>query len=75
MLSIRTDVQDFVDEDETKYETDEIKKEITNEFSIFIVDQKSKNTKHKAKYDKETFSKFCRKKNEKREGKNVLFPP
>ena len=68
MLSIHPEVQHFVDEDETNYETDEINKENMNEFCIFIADQKSKiqnkkiiyfvfskkskNTKHKAKYDK-----------------------
>ena len=64
----------FVDEDETKYETDEINKGNINEFCIFIADQKSENTKHKTKYDKQTLCKFCRKKNEKREVKDVLFP-
>ena len=52
MLSIHPEVQDFGDEDETNYETDEINKENMNEFCIFIADQKSKNTKHKTKYDK-----------------------
>ena len=52
MLSIYPEVQHFVDEDETKYETDEINKENMNEFYSFIADQKSENTKHKTKYDK-----------------------
>ena len=46
MLSIHPEVQDFGDEDETNYETDEINKENMNEFCIFIADQKSENTKH-----------------------------
>ena len=41
MLSIHPEVQDFGDEDETNYETDEINKENMNEFWIFIADQKS----------------------------------
>ena len=36
MLSIHPEVQDFGDKDETNYETDEINKEIMNEFRIFI---------------------------------------
>ena len=36
MVSIHPEVQDFVDEDETNYETDEINKENMNEFWIFI---------------------------------------
>ena len=52
MLSIHPEVQHFVDEDETNYETDEINKENMNEFCSFIADQKSENTKHKTKYDK-----------------------
>ena len=39
--SIRLDVQDFSDEDETNYETAEINKENMNGFWIFIADQKS----------------------------------
>ena len=74
MLSIHAEVQDFGDEDETYYETDEINKENIKEFWIFIADQNSENTKHKTKYDKQTLWKFCRKKNEKREAKDVLFP-
>ena len=74
MLSIHPEVQHFVDEGETNYETDEINKENMNEFCIFISDQKSENTKHKTKYEKQTLSKFCRKKNEKREVKDELFP-
>ena len=61
-------------EDETNYETDEINKENMNEFCSFIADQKSKNTIHKTKYDKQTLCKLFRKKNEKREVKDVLFP-
>ena len=41
MLSIRAEVQDFGDEDETNYETGKIDKENVNEFWIFITDQKS----------------------------------
>ena len=52
MLSIHPEVQDFGDEGETNYETDEINKENMNEFCIFIADQKSENAKHKTKYDK-----------------------
>ena len=52
MLSIHPEVQDFGDEDETNYETDEINKENMNEFCIFIAEQKSENTKHATKYDK-----------------------
>ena len=54
MLSIHPEVQDFGDEDETNYETDEVNKENMNEFCSFIADQKSKNTIHKTKYDKQT---------------------
>ena len=50
MLNINPEVQHFVNEDETNYETDEINKENMNEFCIFIAVQKSKNTKHKTKY-------------------------
>ena len=74
MLSIHPEVQHFVDEDETNYETDEINKENMNEFCIFIADQKSENTKHKTKYDKQTLRNFFLKNNEKREVKDVLFP-
>ena len=45
MLSIHSKVKDFGDEDETNYETDEIKKENMNEFWIFIADQKSEKYK------------------------------
>ena len=41
MLNIHAEVQDFGDEDETNYETDEINKENMGEFWIFIADQKS----------------------------------
>ena len=41
MLSIHPEVQDFGDEDETNYKTDEINKENMSEFWIFIADQKS----------------------------------
>ena len=74
MQSIHPEILHFVDEDETNYETDEINKENIKEFSISITDQKSENTKHKTKYDKQTLCKFCREKNEKREVKDVLFP-
>ena len=40
MLSIYPEVQDFGDEDETNFETDEINKENMSEFWIFIADQK-----------------------------------
>ena len=74
MLSIYPKVEHFVDEDETNNETDETNKENMNEFCIFIADRKSENTKHKTKYDQQTLCKFCRKKNGKREVKDVLFP-
>ena len=64
MLSIHPEVQDFGDEDETNYETDEINKENMKEFCIFIADQKSENTKYTTKYDKQTLYMFCRKKND-----------
>ena len=64
MLSIHPEVKDFGNEDETNYETDEINKENIKEFCIFIADQKSKNTKHTTKHDKQTLCKFCREKNE-----------
>ena len=64
MLSIHPKVQDFGGEDETNYETEEINKENMKEFCIFIADQKSENTKHTTKYDKQTLCKFCREKNE-----------
>ena len=41
MLSVHPEVQNFGDEDETNYETDEINKEIMNEFWIFTAVQKS----------------------------------
>ena len=72
MQSIHPEVQDFGDEDKKKCETDKINKENMNEFSIFIADQKSQNTNHTTKYDKQTLCKFCRKK-EKRKVKDVLF--
>ena len=74
MLNIHPEVQDFGDEDETNYGTDEVNKEHMNEFCIFIADQKLENAKHKTKHDKQTLCKFCQKKNEKREVKDVLFP-
>ena len=40
MLSIHPEVQDFGDEDETNYETDEINKQNMNVFWIFIAVQK-----------------------------------
>ena len=49
MLSIHLTVLHFVDEDETKYETDEINNGNMNEFCIFIADQKSENTKNKTR--------------------------
>ena len=64
MLSIHPEVKDFGSEDETNYETNEINQENLKEFCIFIVDQKSKNTKRTTKYDKQTLGKFCREKNE-----------
>ena len=73
MLSIHQEVQDFGDEDEKNFETDEINKENMNNFCIFIADQKSENTNHTTKY-KQILCKFRRKKNEKREVKDVLFP-
>ena len=45
MVSIHPEVEHFVHEDETNYETDEISKENMNEFSIFIADQKSEKYK------------------------------
>ena len=60
MLSIHPEVQDFGEEDEKNCETDEINKKNMNEFCILISDQKSENTKHTTKYDKQTFYKFCR---------------
>ena len=50
---------DSDDEDEKNYETDEIIKENMNEFCTFIADQKSGNTNHTTKYNKETWWKFC----------------
>ena len=41
MPSIHSEVQDFGNEDETNYETDEINKENMSEFSIFIAGQTS----------------------------------
>ena len=35
-----------------------------NEFSIFIADENSENTKQKTKYDKQTWYNFCARKNE-----------
>ena len=68
MLSFHLEVQGFGDDGETIYETDEINKDM-NEFCILIVDQKSDNTKHTTKYDKQTLSKFFRKKNKLREAR------
>ena len=73
MLSIHQEVQHFVHEDETNYEMNKINKENMNELCIFIADQKSENTKHETKYDKQTLCKFYRKKNDKREVKDILF--
>ena len=64
MLSIHWEVKAFGNEDETNYETDEINKENMKELCNFIADQKSENTKHTTKYDKQTLCKFCREKNE-----------
>ena len=50
MLSIHPEVENFGDEDETNYETDEVNKENMDEFCIFIADQKSENKKHTTKY-------------------------
>ena len=58
MLNIHLEGKDFGDKNETNYETDEINKENMKEFCIFIGDQKSKNTKHTTKYDKQTVCKF-----------------
>ena len=74
MLSIHLEVQGFSDEDEKNYETDEINKENMKEFCIFIADQKSENTKHTTRYNRQTLYKSCRKKNERRKLKDVLFP-
>ena len=60
MLSIHLEVQDFGDEDETNYKINEVSKENMNEFCSFIADQKSENTKHETKYDKQTLDKFCK---------------
>ena len=70
MLTIYPEVQDFGDEDKTNYETNEIDKENMNKYCFFIADQKSENTKHTTKYNKQ---KFCREKNAQREVKDVLF--
>ena len=74
MLCIHSKVQDFGYVDEENCETDEIDKENMNEFSIFIAEQKSENTKHTTKYDNQIFGKFCRKKNDKKKVKDILFP-
>ena len=66
MLIIHPEVQDFVDLDETTYKTDEINKENMNDFCIFITDQKSANTKHKMKYDKQILLKEERENGSKR---------
>ena len=71
LLSIHSKVQDFGDEDEKNCETDEMNKDM-NESCIFIADQKSENTKHTTRY-KQTLCKFCRKKNKRRDVKEVLF--
>ena len=39
MVSIHPEVQNFGDEGEMNYETDEIKRENTNEFCIFVAVQ------------------------------------
>ena len=64
MQNVHPKVKDFGEKGETNYETNQINKENMEEFSIFIADLKSENTKHTTKYDKQTFSKFCRKKKE-----------
>ena len=58
MLSIHPEVQDFVDEDETNYEKDEINKENMNEFCIFIADQKSEKCITYNKVRQKTLCKF-----------------
>ena len=63
-LELEIRARNFGHEDETNYETDEISKENMREFCMFIADQKSENTKHTTKYDKQTLYKFCREKNE-----------
>ena len=73
MLSSHPEIKDFGNEDETNYEADEINRGSMKTFCIFIVDQKSENTKHTTKYDKQTWCRFCRKKSELREVKDVLF--
>ena len=62
LLSIHLEVQDFGDEHETNYKTNEVNKENMNS-AFLIADQKSENTKHMTKYDKQTLRKFCQKKN------------
>ena len=52
MLSSHPEIKDFGNEDETNYEADEINRGSMKTFCIFIVDQKSENTKHTTKYDK-----------------------
>ena len=73
MLSIHPEVQDLGNEDKTIYETYQINKENMREFCIFIAEEKSENTKHKTKLDKQTLCKFCRKKYEYGEVKCVLL--
>ena len=64
MLSIRPEVKDFGNQDETNYETEVINKKNMKEFCIFIAAEKSENTKHRTKCDKQTWCKFCQEKNE-----------
>ena len=64
MLNIDLEVKDFRDEDKTNYETDERKEKNMKEVCIIIAYQKSDNTKHIAKYDKQPLRTFCREKNE-----------
>ena len=69
-MSIHPKVKDFDSKDETNYEIDEINKENTKDFCIFIADRKSENRKHETKYDKQTLWRFCQKKNE---AKSISF--
>ena len=75
MQSIHPEVKHFGDEDETIYETDEINKENMKEFGLSFADQKSENTKHTTKYDKQTLWKFCRKEERVEESKEYTFFP
>ena len=74
MFSIHPELQDLGDYDEKYNEIGEANKENLNEFCIFIAEQKSENTNHTTKYDKQTFCKFCSKNNEKREVKDIIYP-